>query len=281
MYPDPLINITRQSNQLVAFGSKTLEFFYDAGNINGSPLLRTDQLIQQFGLYARDSVDLAEGLICWLAQSEAGQKTVLVMEGFQPKKISTSAIERLIEADSSASAAIGNLLRTGGELFYILRTTNNTLVYNFGSQLWTQWTTGSRTTFWGTYAVDHNGVVYWLNDTDQTIYKFDNGTYLDGSNTIPIIIRTNKIDMGNNNRSYCARIDLIGDQNITSSLVTISVSDDDYVTWKMARTVDLSLPRRILYRNGTFRRRAFLIQHSDNAPFRQEALELDLDQGTM
>jgi len=52
MFPDPIKALARQNNQVVVLGGSSIEFFYDAANVSGSPLSRNDSTTIQMGVAA-------------------------------------------------------------------------------------------------------------------------------------------------------------------------------------------------------------------------------------
>ena len=52
MFPDPIVALSRQNNQVVVLGHNSIEFFYDAANAAGSPLSRNDSTTIQMGCAA-------------------------------------------------------------------------------------------------------------------------------------------------------------------------------------------------------------------------------------
>lgn len=85
MFPDPIVALSRQNNQVVVFGHTSIEFFYDAANAVSSPLSRNDSTTIQMGCAAPYAIIGNEKYIFYIAQSDSGRAAWLV-DGFQPKK---------------------------------------------------------------------------------------------------------------------------------------------------------------------------------------------------
>ena len=105
----------------------------------------------------------------------------------------------------------------------------------------------------------------------------DPAVHTDGAGAILVDIITDKIDFNSNNYKNQIGLTLIADIQSSGS-VTCSWTDNDYVTWKGSRTLDLTASRAFAKVGGVFRRRAYRFEHTTNAPFRVESFELDYQQ---
>lgn len=280
MYPDNLVALKRQNNQIVAFGETGIEYFYDAGNAGQSPLARNDGAAQRIGSTNTDSVCANERALFFISQSELGGRAAWMISDFKPEKISIEWVDKLLEAEgSSISTSHSYLLRVSGHLFYVINLTSRTLVYDTEEKMWHEWSSnssGSHAVFACPFSCDGLGYAYLQHTSNGKIYQFNPTIYQDDGVAILFDAVSGLFDDGSNNRKVCNRFTLLSDKTSTSSLVTVSYSDDDYTTWSTGRTVDLSV-RPFLTRLGMFRRRAFRLQYTDNLPFRVEDIELDLN----
>ena len=107
----------------------------------------------------------------------------------------------------------------------------------------------------------------------------DVGTYADDGTAIYFRIVTNNLDSGSMRRKFYQSGQIVGDK--VSATMSISHSDNDFVSWSTARTVDLSKARSIIYQCGWARRRAWQFLVTDNVPLRLSAFEINLDGGEM
>jgi len=280
MWPDNVIGLLRQNNQLLALGTISGEFFYDAANASGSPLARNEGTVLQIGTCAPYCSYENERFCIFIGQSGSGGRAVWLLEGFQPKKISTEGIERVLDAEgTSISSARGYGLRTKGHLFFIVNLTSCTLVYDVEEKVWHEWSTNSADThvaFTYNYQTDiENGKSALLHNTDGYVYILDPSVYRDNTTSIIGDTYTSKYDGNSMNRKFMHNLNVVGDQGST---YTIRWSDDDYTTWNAYKTLDTTRPW--FARCGSFRRRAFHIRHTANEDFRIEALEFEVDTGT-
>jgi hypothetical protein len=278
-YPDNLVALSRQVNYLVAFGSKSVEFFWDAANASGSPLLRQESVSLKVGLAARDSVAQVDRRIAFVGQSETGEPAVWEFEALTAKEISNEAIRKILAAEgSNLPSATAWYCTHKGHTLYVLNLNARTLVYDCGEKVWVDWSINNASA----HAVlpfkfateGANNKILVLHNTDGKIYRLDPEVHTDDAGAILVKIVTDRLDFNSNNFKSLMGAALIADQQ-SSGTVTLDWSDDDYQTWSSSRTLNLVAGRAYTKAGGVFRRRAFRLQHSTNAPFRAETLELE------
>lgn len=286
MFPDPVVALARQNNQVVVLGHSSIEFFYDAANAAGSPLTRNDSTTIQMGTAAPYAVYQNEKFCIYVSQSDSGGRAVWIIEGFQPKKISDEYIERILDADTSITTARGYGLRTKGHLFYVLnlKGANRTLVYDVDEKLWHEWSsnvTSAHSVFACDYMTDNSsGAAYLLHSANGCLYKLDPTKYTDDSTAILVELVTNKYDMDTYSRKFMTSVKVVGDRYETTNNVSLYFTDDDYQTWSNAKTISLTDDYPAFQRMGVFRRRAFKITHSSDNPLRLESLECTYNEGS-
>lgn len=282
MYPEDIVTLSRQNNQVVAFGEGSTEFFYDAANASGSPLARNDGAAQQIGCMAKDSVVSFERSMYFIGQSGIGGHAIWEIEGFKPNKVSIEWVDRALDAEvGNISSIKAFLVRISGHQFYVLNLSTRTIVYDTEEKMWHEWSTnssGSHIPFACTYSCDAPGYALMQHGTNGKIYQFNPTIYQDDGTNILMEAVTSPIDFETINQKTINRLSLVCDKTSASTLATITYSKDDYNTWSTARTVDLSL-RPFLTRIGRFRRLAIKLTYADNYPVRIEDLEIDYNMG--
>jgi len=285
MFPDAVVALGRQNNQVVVFGENSTEFFYDAANTSGSPLNRNESTTLQTGCAFPYAIYQNEKTFIFTGQSESGGRAVWQVDGFQPKKVSDEFIERIIDAETDTQGVRGFGFRSMGHLFYLvnLPTLQRTLVYDTVEKLWHEWSSnnaGSHTSFMCSYMCDaHTGAAYLLHNTNGTIYRLDPTVYADAGTNILVEIITNKYDMDTYKRKFLSNIRPVGDRYTVGNTIDIRWSDDDYQTWSNVHTLGLSDDFPNMTRLGSFRRRAFDLKHALNYPLRLESLEVTYYEG--
>jgi hypothetical protein len=286
LFPDPVIALARQNNQLVAFGSSSVEFYYDAANASGSPLSKNDGTIIQIGCAAAHAIYQNERYCAFIGQSDSGGRAVWFIDGFKPNKVSDEYIERIIDQESNLSTCQGFGFRVFGHMFYLfnLITVNRTLVYDIDEQLWHEWSSndgsGNHSVFNCNHYVDGgDGFNYVLHTSDGDVYKLDTSSYIDADHgNILVELVTNKYDMDTYNRKFMSTLVIVGDE-YAANPIDISWSDDDYRTWNTPITIVLDDSYPTIKKLGQFRRRAFKLEHTSNYPLRLESLEVCFKEG--
>jgi len=287
---DAGVGLARSINYIVAFGTKTIEFFYDNANASGSPFSRFEGMATMIGCAAGGSIVLADQKLLFVGESQHGGRFIGMMEGgFEIKRISTSAIDEILDTEgSNITNAYAYHVRKGGKNFYVLSlptTAQRTFVADLDEKEWYEWTSdasGTEGIFIGVGATNLNGVVYILDTATGKYHEMDPKTYQDNTATAETIkteIRTKKWDGGTTQNKFCSRLSLIADQTPNSATLNVAWSDDDYKTWSTNRTLEMNTSQTWLTRLGMFKRRAFRLQFQNNEPMRIEALELNIDQG--
>lgn len=285
MFPDPIVALARQNNQVVVFGEYSAEFFYDAANTSGSPLNRNDSTTLQMGCAFPYAIYQNEKHLIFVGQSQSGGRGVWLVEGFQPKKVSDEYIDRIIDAEADPDNSFGFGFRTMGHMFYLLSlaSQNRTLVYDVDEKLWHEWShnnNGSHVKFNGSHMTDLNtGKAYVLSATNGSVYSIDPSATLDDTTPIIVDITTNKYDMDSYKRKFMSNFRIVGDRYDTTNYVEVKWSDDDYKTWSNIKQITLTDDFPNFARLGSFRRRAFNIKHTLPQPLRLESIEVTFYEG--
>ncbi len=270
-FPDNVVALARQNNWIVAMGENNMEFLYDNANTPGSPFERNQGITFQSGLINARSFTQSERAMMFVSKSDAGRPSVWLLDGTNSKEISTEYQERLILKETGEIFC--NQVRIDGHFFFIvtLPVLGKSLVYDIEEQMWHEWSAlpFSMMTFDGTD-------ILFQHQTDGNIYKMSNEIYQDNGVDFTVTIQMAKQDLDNQKRKFIQRIDVIGDQSTTT--IGLSWSDDDYQTWNNPFILSM-YQRPYVTRCGSFRRRAWRIEQTDNAPLRLEALEVVYTQG--
>lgn len=276
MFPDHIVGLAKQNNQIVAFGENSTEFFYDAANVNTSPLARNDAAGQQLGCAAYNTIVSYEQSMIFVGQSELGGRCVWLIKAFQPDRISIEWVDDALDHESSSiSNANAYLVRVRGHQFYVLNLTNRTVVYDIDEKMWHEWSSnnsGSHQTFKCNFSCDYTGEALVQHATNGKIYKLDPYTYTDDGTAILMEAVTSLVDLDINDRKACRSVVILGDRTSATAPATLYYSDDDYQTWSAGRALDF-VRRPFLMNLGIFRRRAFKLTFQQNFPLRIEALE--------
>jgi len=284
--PDLGMGIAKHFNYVVAFGQWSTEFFYDAANATGSPLARNAAARIEIGCSNGESITEIEQSVIWIGQSKTQGKSVYMLNGLSPVKISTPWIEKYLNADQEDRFR-GYAFKISGHTFYVMTQYEtypnaHTFVYDIDEKEWYVWSSiisANETYFRPSYYVQFNGNYYGMNVEDSLIYTVSTTAYDDDGEDIQFGATTAIMDSGTTKYKFYRKLEVIGDK--VAGTMQVRHTDDDYQTWSNYRNVDLSLVRPQLYQLGAARRRAWQFLCTDAVPLRLAAAEIDFDIGHM
>lgn len=129
--PDNVVAIAELHEEQFIFKDTNTEVWINAG-LPGFAFQRLAGVHIEMGCAAAFSVAKCGEALVWLAKNEQGEGTVQMISGYQPQKISTKAIDGVIQAYSKISDAIAYSYQQNGNLFYVLifPSANATWVYD-------------------------------------------------------------------------------------------------------------------------------------------------------
>ena len=287
MYPDPIVGLARQNNQLIAFGEYSTEYFYDAGNATGSPLNKNDAITFQIGLASLSTISDHEKTVIWVGQSRLGGRSIWMIDGFQAKQINSSPVERVLDLEADMSLVTGFVVRTKGHYLYLINlpTANRTFVYDIDEKLWMEWSSFDGTSHnvfsYVAECDDNTGQPLLLHNTLGVVARLDPETYSDLTETIRYQMNSPRYDAGTHKRKALLTLGVVGDINSTvDQSLSVRWSDDDQQTYSTARTVSLNNDNPSISQCGTFRRRSFELVFDGDSDIRLEALEVTYLEGS-
>ena len=280
-YGDDLEALARVKEQLVGFGKKGTEFFFD-NQTTPSPLMRITQNALQVGMAHRNSLAQAGDTLLWVSEAWGdGGRSVWQMDGISKiSMVSNPTIDRFLAAEgSSISSCDAWIERINGHLTYVLNlsSADRTFVYDLEERMWCEWSNTATARFPGISATSLNGTVYVQDRTNGRIYTLLPTTYQDSGSNFTVTIQTDNYDFGTPFEKFQSGLWIIGD-NTTGNL-SVSEADDDYTTFNTARTIDMSSIHKFLAEGGSFHRRAYRLTYADNYALRLSKMSLQLDIG--
>lgn len=139
--PDGGVALRRMVNYIVAFGEYTTEFFYDAGNPVGSPLLPVTNAVALVGCSSADSIADTENTLYFMGVTRQQGRSIYRFNGTIPEKISTPVVDRVI-SDSTLANVSAYFVKMKGHPLYVLtlQDLDVTLVFDSLTNLWHEWT---------------------------------------------------------------------------------------------------------------------------------------------
>lgn len=137
--PDYLQRVFSVSGQIVLFGSRSIEFWTNAG-LSGFPYLRIGGTNTDFGLAATWSLAKFMGTVAFLSQVRIGEVIVAILNGYIVQRISTLEIEFIINNYISVTDATGLSYTLGGHPMYQINfpSAGTTWLYDGSTKLWSE-----------------------------------------------------------------------------------------------------------------------------------------------
>lgn len=274
-YPDAGIGCVRHKTYIMAMGTESVQFFRNVGvGSTGSPLQRVEELTLKVGCVGADAIAQAGETTYWCGSSPQGGLAIHSYgAGYKP--ISTPEINAILVLAGAANISLTSL-KFYGRTFVVVNASSVTFVYCVEENAWHEWNSTVR--LWYKCAGVSSGstqVVYAISNisTSGKVYTINPAslTFQDDSMAFTARIQLSKLGDGDRRTSW-NEICIIGDQAPSASPLTISYSDDDYQTYTVLGTVDLSLPRPRILKCGNAIRRAWVLTHSANLAMRLEAI---------
>lgn len=280
--PDNGVFLAKQLVYVVALKQWTVEYFFDAGNETGSSLSPVQGMKVNYGCASADSVQRINDTLLFISSSQTASNQVAMLYQGQITIVSTPAIDRLL-ANANLAVVYSWQLAINGHSFYVVTITssNLTLVYDINQDLWCQWADKNGNYIpiaSSTYNVDGKHILQ--HESNGKLYFMNSSYYSDAGDAIVVDIVTPIFDAGSNNNKHLNRLRVVADQQ-PGSVLSVKYSDNDYQTWSTFRDVMLSYNNPTLVNLGTFRKRAFHLQHKNNTPLRIRALEGSFDLGVL
>ena len=139
--PDKLVGQITTGRVLVLFGEVSAEIWQDSGAA-AFPFERNSGAFLDVGLMAAHTAKELDNSVFWLGRDARGAGIVYKLEGYRAVRISTIAIEQVIQAAIYArvdvSQAVAYTYQEDGHAFYVLQVpgVQTTWVYDTATRLW-------------------------------------------------------------------------------------------------------------------------------------------------
>jgi len=282
IYPDKGVGVVRFKQYIIGFGSESMEFFYNAGNAQGSPLTRIQNMAQKIGATSADAITVISDNIFFCGSTPQGGLSIYQYDG-QLSRVSPPEIDAVL-----LLAGAGNIkltaLRDYGMSFVIVKAGTTQYAYCIEEKFWFIWTshlgfirffglsTGTSQLTYGVSELSTSGKTYKINPQAR-VFQDDGIGYSARA-------QLQTVDPGAGAFVAYEEAQIRADVEGSTSGLELVWSDDDYQTYSNPRTLDLSanLPKTTRL-GGTKNPRAFAAVHSANTPMRLEELRLRVSIG--
>ena len=272
---------------IVAFMELGTQFFYDAGISPGAPIAQVQNGAISIGCANGDSIAAYEDVLYFLGRDIDATMFIGSFNGLTFSRVSSNAIDKILETSiffnpNSKGAMNGFTTVAHGRPLYVLNAiaAGVTLVYDILGDLWDYWSTvvgGVEQIFNGVCLLSSTTLNYSFVQgvTDGIVYILNPLYMSDNLQPINCFIRTPPGSSGTYAVKFCAAAYLHADTAPTT--VSVTYSNDDYQTFAVSRTIDLSTQKKMLVRCGSYRHRSWDLKHTDiTSSFRVGMLETDL-----
>lgn len=280
-HPDNILTLIADHEDLILFGSQSIEFFFNSGNPSFPFERRTGGTIEQ-GVKAVHSIKKLDNSLFWLGQDNNGDPMVVRLNQYTPQRISTFAVETALKTYGDLGNASAWVYRKDGHSFYCLNCpgANTTWCYDIVSQLWHERASSNGDGSIGRHRVAHHvytGAKHIVGDYQtDSIYEMRDDVYTDDGRTI-LRLRTAPHFGGENQVEHRAfQLDMetgVGTATGQGSdpQVMFDYSKDGGHTWSQERTASAGkigeFLRRVVFRRlGTSYDRVNRVRITDPIP---------------
>jgi len=281
MAPDVITGITTINNHFVLFGSKAIEYFYDAGNPTGTPFARNDVFVKLNGYYG--GIAKYGNDVYIVSIPDSGSPDVYVLRDFKLQSVGNNAIRKFLGFYGVLVNYTGSIIALNGNTFYVLvrESSNVTYMLDISTGIWgvlDYKNTGSFPIMRADSAISPFYTTYFTLINSPNIYAFiESDPYTDTDVNVTATIVTQKSDFGTNNQKYMSGLELKADR--TGGQVNISWTDNDYQTYSTPRTISLDQEQPDIRQLGRFRQRAFKITESSSSACKIDELRVSINMG--
>lgn len=272
-YPDKAIGCLRYRDKIMAFGTDSIQFYYNAGLASGSPLARMEPNTLKIGCVAANAVTTVGDSVYWAGSPPEGGISIWeYRDGAQ--RVSTPELDAIILLAGASNIT----LSTGvwyGRHFVIVSAGQNTFTYCVEEKAWFEMS--SAVNLWYKSSGVSAGspqVNYWISkeSTSGKIFVINPAslTFQDNGASYTMTVQTSLLGE-DNARTFWETFGLEFDVQPSSSSITVSANDADYASGSTVTigTIDMSQTSpRPLQRCGTAYRRAWILTHTANTPCR-------------
>lgn len=134
--PDDLVSLVVDHRELWLFGEKTTEVWYNSGDVD-FPFARNQGAFIEVGSVSAHSPQKIDNSMIWVGRDKNGEGIVYRAAGYQPVRISTTAVEEALK-DADLSECSAYCYQSDGLSFYCINAPglSSTWVYELASGEW-------------------------------------------------------------------------------------------------------------------------------------------------
>lgn len=300
-YSDTISAIARHGQYIVAFGTASIQFFYDAANPTGTPLAPQTTVLRVG--FMGGLTDYRDSLV-FIGAGANGKASIYQLEGLKATPLASPPLIRRLETFSG---------------YYILSNFREGNIININGHAMYTWTDNPYASqpVQKTYALDlDTGIITAINistglvpfdlfpirsaititsgDAMSTVFALFNGAGTSGTKlyrfsatayddvgfATEVRFRTKTENFGTKRDKFGSRILFDCDYAGTpKGSMTVSALYNDSAATSTQKSISLNNTYPVLYGIGRFRTIQFLIRYVDPHPMRWRSIEIDYNQG--
>ena len=249
--PDGLVAVASNFREIWAFGTNSIEVWYDAG-LTGFPLQRIQGAFNELGCAAPYSVAKMDNALFWLGRDRRGQGIVYRANGYSGQRISTHAVEWQIQQYDNLSDAVAYTYQQDGHSFYVLifPSANTTWVYDASTQAWHEragFVNGQFTRHRSNCQMSFGNDIVVGDFENGNLYAFDLDNYSDNGNIQKWLRSWRALPTGTNNLKRTAQHSLQLDAQTGAYLPAVNTDVTTGTTILATEAGDLLLTESGMY----------------------------------
>jgi len=138
--PDLLVTLLVDHREIWLFGSQSIEVWFSTGDAL-SPFGRMQNVFIEQGIETPHSVDALDNTLFWLGGSPRGEGPMWTVNGYQPVRISTHAVESAMAGMPTVGDAVVSTARHGGHAWVMwdFPSGQQSWAFDTATQAWAEW----------------------------------------------------------------------------------------------------------------------------------------------
>jgi hypothetical protein len=269
-YPDPTVGAIRVKNQILVFGTQSLEFWYNAG-LTPFAFARSEAATVKIGACSADAITQISDVAFWCGSAPEGGLSVFQF-GDSVTRISTPEVDQSLQTAGSGAISLSAIRIFGLSFVIVTYSSTNAWVYCLEDKRWHEWNSTVELWYKTTGASVGSGTmpIYAISkdSTSGKVFKIDPNSFVYQDNGGAYTATAQSGNDSGSNWKFYDELNIAADTESTTSTLNVYTSDDDYATWVLWDSRDLSGNMPKLTRGGSSQRRAWKFTHADNTAFR-------------
>lgn len=283
MSPDLLVKLGKVNNYLIAFGTESAEYFWDAGNATGSPFSRNDSPIK-INAYL-GGLCLYGNSVYYIGKNVSGQPSVFSLKDFSIDELASESVVRYLNfVTTDPSTWRTSVLACQGHTLLLVNAGSRSYVYDMETKLWGRFSYQQTDIMPVSYSVrakssTNRNSVFCMSGYNSEIFYLDDGLMQDKGINYTVQVITEQSNFGTLDRKTMPRFAFYADRTPANSNIQIYWTDDDFQSWEGPRDINMNQDLQSTYNLGSFRQRAFKLLYTDQYILRLQKIEVNVNKG--